>query len=221
VIEELDRRLRNWAKSALPDAEVSFAPPGAPTAQPRVVLYLHRVARTAPDRGQRRAPLDLEARYLVTASHAEPEEAHRLLDRLLESAAMSSEFELDFAGTAEVFSALGIAPQPAFEIRASARRELSPERIPTVSRPPKILLHGQRAIEGVVLGPGKLPVHGARVVVRGVPRAARTDSRGRFRLSLPNRPKAVYQLAASGKGMRGELLIGNEQNDALYVLEIS
>jgi hypothetical protein len=221
VIEELDRLLRNWAKSAAPDAEVSFAPPGAPSAKSRVVLYLHHIARTAPDRGQRRSPLDLEARYLVTASHDEPEEAHRLLDRLLESAAMSSEFELDFAGTAEIFSALGIAPQPAFEIRASARRELSSERIPTVSRPPKLLLHGQRAIEGVVLGPGKLPVHGARVVVRGVPRAARTDSRGRFRLSLPNRPKAIHQLAASGKGMRGELRIGNEDNDALYVLEIS
>ncbi|MBI5667942.1 MAG: DUF4255 domain-containing protein [Chloroflexi bacterium] len=201
MIEQTDKRLREWAESVLDGTTVTFAPPAADQSGQAVSLYLMEFDTAPPPRGMTRPPLQFTLVYLVTAQGYEPDEAHRLLGELIFAALDSTEFEVDLKPLPyAAWTAFGVPPQPSFFLRALARRDRPEPEIKYVRRPLVIHTSPLASLEGVVLGPGDIPLVGARVEVPGMQARTQTDSHGRFTFSsLPTDPP-IQQLRIRAKG---------------------
>lgn len=223
MIDQADRQLRHWAASVLDTGDaslVSLAAPGASTGELGISLYLMECAAAPPPRGQRRPPLQVSLRYLVTTWAKDPEQAHRLFGELVFAAMENPDFEVDLtpldAGT---WSALGTRPQPSFVLSMPLRRE-RPEpdtryvRVPLVVRAAPLT-----TLEGTVLGPADVPITGARVEVPGLNLVARSDSRGRFKLAgVPATGETVKLLVrAKGHEMTAEIAHPTAGSDPLVI----
>lgn len=204
MIDQVDRRLRDWTQSTLPDAEVTFGAPLDAKEGTGVSLYLFDLINNPPARGTRRPPLQVALRYLVTSWAEEPHKAHRLLGDLMFAAMDNPDFDIEVDSIpVELWRALGVAPRPAFVIRVPLRRE-RPELERRLVRMPLVVKQSPiGSVEGIVVGPGDIPIANARVELPGLRRSTRTDSKGRFRFSaVPTEPPPEMLIVkAKGKEM--------------------
>src|SRR5205823_11725342 len=104
-----------WVKSVVAGVEVVLDPPRQLDGKHGVSLYLLALADPPAAWMNRQPALRVALRYLVTTWAQDNEEAHRLLGKLVLAVMERREYELDLAELpAAIWTALGIAPRPAF-----------------------------------------------------------------------------------------------------------
>jgi hypothetical protein len=202
VIDEVDRALKTWVNSVLTDVAVSLAAPNEQPAGPGVGLYLLRIAKAPPARvGRGRPPLQLTLSYLVTAWSDEPERSHRLLGELAFAALAHPEYEVEMEpAPLRVWRAFGIAPRPSFTLSVRLQREWPAVVEPIVRSAVTVQGSVAATVTGQVVGPGDVPLMGARVECPALNRVTRTDGKGRFRLiAVPSSPPPQLLVTARGQ----------------------
>jgi len=202
VIELVDQQLKTWIGTVVDGADVRLGPPQAGLSDQVISLYLLDLAPapvTAP--GGRVAPQQLMLRYLVTAWDDDPEQAHRLLGEILFAATDHPTFDVDLDPvSATTWQAFGIAPRPAFLLRAPLRRDRPQPRVERIRHPMVLRASTVTSLDGLVLLPSGVPLAGARVELPALEQATHTDSRGRFRFAAVPAEPAVKRLLIRAKG---------------------
>lgn len=186
MLDDTSQALLDWAVdvTGLPDPTLSLL--DSPAETPRVSIVLLDFAEHPPLRGNGRTPLQFFARYLVTVSAPEPQQAHRALGDLIFAALESSTYEVDLQPIDTAYwAASGLSPQPAFALRVPVRRTRAETLAPQVREPISIQAAPLRVIEGVVTAPGDVPIPGARVeILSSGASPASTDRSGRFQMTI-------------------------------------
>jgi hypothetical protein len=203
MIDQVDQRLSQWVATIVEDVPVTFAIPKDAQPGRGVSLYLCDMAGRPAARSERRPPLQILVRYVVSAWAEQAETAHRIVGELMFAAMQQAEFEVPAEAVAPgLWRALGVPPRPAFLLGVLLRRE-RPEARATLVRQPLVLGASPLGnLSGRVVGPGALPVPGARVEVPSLQRSTRTDADGRFRFgALPIEPP-ITRVDVSAKGRR-------------------
>jgi hypothetical protein len=176
MIDEVDRRLKAWAGTVLGEVAVCFDAPGKPVAERSVGLYLLELAPLSPPRGAKAAPLQFGLRYLVTTACKDSAGAHRDLGELAFAALANPEFEVDFEPLpAAAWAAFGVAPRPAFSIRVPVRKARAEHAVQLVRQPLVLAQSPIVGVRGAVLGPGDVPLSGARVELAALGQSTHTD----------------------------------------------
>src|SRR5262249_32982745 len=141
----------------------------------------------------------------------QPEEAHRLLGQLVFAAMENPEFEIDLTPVSvTVWNAFGVAPQPAFMLSVPVQKERPEPKPGFVRQPLLVKTSPMTTLYGVVLGPGEIPIAGARVEMRALHLSTQTDRKGRFCLAaVPSEP-ARKELEVKAKGRK--LSVTAEEN---------
>lgn len=214
MIEQADTRLREWASTiAGPDAQVALRAPTNDEQGTGVSLFLMELVPHPPLRGERRTPLQLGLRYLVTGWAPDPVAEHRLLGALVLAALREEDLEVQLAPPApELWRALGASPRPSFVLQVPLRQPREePARMPV--RAP-LVVNGVRlrSLAGVVVGPSDVPVAAARVEIPSAGTWMQTDSQGRFLFpGLPAEPpRTLVRVRARGHQMDAEIALPGE-----------
>ncbi len=213
MIDDTDRRLAAWIGGILAEVDVTLAPPGATDTVKTVGLYLIELLQSPPARSTRRPPLLMTLRYLITTHAPKPEDAHQMLGTLVVAALENPEFEVEQEPLPlSVWTALGIAPRPAFVLRVPFRHERPEKLAPLVKHPIVIKQLPLRSLEGQILGPENIPLMNARVELPAFELFTHTDSKGRFYFSaVPSAPGTkVLRVRAKGQ----EFSINAEQAES-------
>lgn len=185
MIDAIDRELLEWLNATAPKTSVSLAAPAADASdKPLVSCYLLALATAPPTRGLASggpAPQQFALRYLISVSAATPEDAHRVLGPLV-FAAMDRpgcEVELDML-PADLWLALGVAPRPAFMLRVPLRLARPKPTAGIVLHPIVINHSALRSLSGRLVGPGDVPLAGARLELPALHLSTCSDHRGHF-----------------------------------------
>jgi hypothetical protein len=190
VFETADRRLEAKVKELFDGeaVEVSFGPPGPGKTARGVGLHLIEAAPAPALSTSRRPPLQATLRYQVSAWADTPLEAHRLLGETFFAALEWPDVEVEGA-------------PPTFALRVLLRRERPEPPVKRVRHPLTFRPTPMGSLSGVVVGPGDLPLSGARVEVPWLEKGATTGADGRFVIDgVPSSPP-VKRLKVSAKGL--------------------
>lgn len=180
MIDTIDRQLKDWVTSTVADTDVRLSMPAAKVDRPTVILHLLEMAYAVPSRRDGPKPVELALHYLVTTCAKTTEDAHRLLGELFFAAVGDTDLSVGLQPIPiEVWRALGAIPQPAFRIVAPLVRERAVDT-PRITRPVQFSVSPLTTVDGVVLGPGDVPIPRARVQLSGTADVAYTDNQGRF-----------------------------------------
>ena len=204
MLDLTDERLSTWIGATVENATVTLALPvdaPAPTGE-GVSLYLLSFANCPPPRTNERPPLQILLRYLVTTWATTPQKAHQLLGDLAFAAMGVSEFSIDLDPLpAETWLALKLVPRPAFMLSLPVRQERPKARVEYVRSALSVKTEPMSQLIGRVVGPGDLPIVGARVEITGLQLFNYTDANGQFRfLGLPGMSgKRDIRILAKGR----------------------
>jgi hypothetical protein len=185
MIDTIDHELGDWLTTIVPKAGISFAPPPAEAGdKPLISCYLLALASAPPTRsaGTRGpAPQQFALRYLVSVSAGAVEDAHRVLGPLVFAAMDRPGCEVEFDMLpGDLWLALGVKPRPAFILRVPVRLARPEPAAGIVLHPIVINEAPLRSLSGRVVGPGDVPLAGARLELPSLGLAVRSDHRGRF-----------------------------------------
>ena len=182
VIEQADDLVTKWVGEVLPKATVSLDRPKAERPGSGVSIHLLELVEGPMPRGVRRPTvLEMSVRYLVTTWAKDERAAHRLLGELAFAAIEHEDFELDFEPMPSSFwEAVGVAPRPHVLLRVPVRRERRERLAKRVEQPLVVHTTGMTNLEGVIVGPGDVPVPDAFIELPGLQRYTRSDRKGRF-----------------------------------------
>jgi uncharacterized protein DUF4255 len=210
MADQLDERLRNWIANEIEGAEISLAAPAKERPGRGVSLYLLELMPFPAPRTDKRPPLQLSLKYLVTAWSERPEDAHEILVHLMFAAMEDKDFQVDLEPIPlTAWTAMGVPPQPSFVLRVPLRQERPEAQTKLVRYPLEVQSSPIVGFHGVLLGPGDVPLSQCQVEIPDLNLATRTDYKGRF--CFPNVPAAgAKQLLIKAKGL--ELPISSEQN---------
>lgn len=202
MIDEVDRRLQDWAATIVGTVSASLAPPGQQgEEEPAVGFYLLDFAENPSPRTSGPQPLQVLLRYLVTASAPDIQEAHRLLAELLFAALEAPELEVELGLVPlALWQAFGVAPRPAFTVRVPLVRERKARLVRRVVEPLVVETSRLARLSGLVLGPGEVPLAGARVELPALNVSTHTDFQGRFHFAVvPEGSTGVLRVQARGQ----------------------
>ncbi len=204
MIEQADQHVRDWVAKVLPGVPLSFAPPESSARDQRVHALLFGLERASGKQGPsgEPAPVTVLARYMICVCGASEEESHEALGKLLFAALQQEVFSVEFPppdDLAEIWAALGARLRPSFTLCAPVELTRRMPPAPQVHRhefkfPPVVPL------VGVVVGPGDIPLAGAKVEIRSLGVSARTDPAGRFRFALIPRTLEAGDVVVLAKG---------------------
>ena len=188
MIDAVDDQLSRWVEEVVPGANVTFDGPAGATDD--VGLYLFEMADLPPARGEERPPLQVRLGYLLTTSGADVALAHKRLGKLLFAALTHPDWDVRFPGDiAEFWNAVGEPPRAGFILTVPLRQPVESEPAPPVRELLRVQGVGSRAFEGVVLGPGDVPISDAFIEIPSLALTTRSDTRGRFRFAaVPTSP---------------------------------
>jgi hypothetical protein len=199
VIDEVDQQVTRWVEEVLPGVSVTLDGP-ATAATADVALHLFEVADLPPARGEEPPPLQVRLGYLVTTSGSDVALAHNRLGTLLFAALSHPDWGVRFVGDiAEFWSASGVPPRAGFILTVPVRQPVETKPAPPVRVPLRVQGVGTRAMEGVVLGPGDVPVSDAFIEIPSLGLTTRSDTRGRFRFAAVPAAPAKQQLRVRAK----------------------
>ena len=219
MIDTVDERLKSWAQSVLGPIDVSLDPPAEAVDGRHVGLYLLALAESPALRTVEPAPLQISLRYLVTTWSEDIGEAHRLLGQLVFAAMDYHEFEVDLAPVPiEVWTAFGVAPRPAFQLRVPLRRERSVPPTRRVRKPLHVDVTPVTTFHGVVLGPEDVPVARARVEIPALETATRTDLRGVFAFEAVPAEPMPRRLLVRAKGKEFDIALEPSQLEEMPIV---
>jgi hypothetical protein len=200
MIPRVDSELSDWVAQVLPGVAVRHSEPSVPPDSPCVNLYLYRLASAPTLQRSRGASPAVTLRYLVTAHGTDAEQTHGMLGKLLFEAMQHPDYVVDLDAATEGFwQAFGLTPRPAFVLDAPLRIERVPAT-PRVRHYPRVNTVPAVAFRGILLGPGDVPISGARIALADVNQHTRTDDEGRFRFAaVPPKPsRKRLRIAAKG-----------------------
>jgi hypothetical protein len=198
MIDAVDDQLSRWVQEILPGVNVTFDGPAGATDD--VGLYLFEMADLPPARGTERPPLQVRLGYLVTTSGTDVALAHKRLGTLLFAALTHPDWDVRFPGDiAEYWTAVGMPPRAGFILTVPLRQPVETKPAPPVRAPLRVEGVGSRAMEGVVLGPGDVPISDAFVEIPSLALTTRSDTRGRFRFAAVPTSPAKQQLRVRAK----------------------
>lgn len=209
MAEEFDERLRSWISGEIPGAEVSLAAPKGQPGGRGVGVYLLELMQSPPPSTNRRPPLQLALRYLITAWSDKPEDAHQILVQLIFAAMENKDFQVELEPIPlTVWTAFGVPPQPSFVLRVPLRQE-RPQPQTKLVRELRIQSSPVVSFHGLLLGPGDVPLSDCRIEMPALRLSTCTDYKGRF--YFPSVPAAGNkQLLVKAKGR--ELPVDSEDN---------
>jgi hypothetical protein len=173
-------------------------------------MYLLEVMQSPPPSTNRRPPLQLTLRYLVTAWSDKPEDAHQMLVQLIFAAMEKKDFQVGLESIPlSVWSAFGVAPQPSFLLSVPLQKERPEPDTKLVRQPLKVQASPMMSFHGVLLGPGDTPLSDCRIEVPTLDLATSTDRKGRF--CFPGMPATgTKKLLIKAKGR--ELAFDSAEN---------
>ena len=185
MIDQADIRLKAWVEGILTGVTVSMALPPAAQELPAVSLYLLALADPPAPLTNNQSALQLTLCYLVTTWSSDLLAAHHMLGNLVFAAMQAPEFRVDLQPLpAETWAALGTPPRPSFILRLPLKLDL-PKTPPQLVRQPLVIdLESLVDIQGIVLGPGDIPLADALVEIPDSPVSTRTGADGRFKIKL-------------------------------------
>jgi hypothetical protein len=207
-IQEVNAYLTKWVQDVTRGASVSLEPPGVPSLETDVSLYLFEILRDPPLRGPKRPPLQLLLRYLVTIWGTDQTTMHHILNQLIFAAMASPAFEVeDNPIPAALWSTFHTLPRPSFILRYPLRVEQHDLSLPLVREAQLVPSFSRTTLHGRLLIPGAGPageamsLAGARVEIPSLQRTATSDSSGYFRLDnvLPG-ASGTITLVVKAKG---------------------
>lgn len=213
---EVTQELVAWVSQQLPDMRVSAislgqnskdasAQGGAVDAIGIDVRLIAAAPRVTPlIAGRKRAAIALD--YLVTFRLAELHAEHRAMSDLAFAALAAPDIELvaDYS-IAEICRVNGLAPQTALLLRAEARQDHMLPHAPLVRHPPNVQLAPLAQAEGIVTGPGDIPIPGALVTLADSNLSAITGLDGRFHFAIPEGSPAQVTARAKSREVTGPL----------------
>jgi hypothetical protein len=166
--------------------------------------------QSPPPSTNRRPPLQLILRYLVSAWSDKPEDAHQLLVQLMFSAMENKDFQVELESIPmTVWTAFGVAPRPSFVLRVPLRKERPEPETLLVREPLRVQTSPLTSFHGLLLGPGDVPLSDCRVEVPSLSLSASTDRKGRFYFAgMP--ASGTKRLLVKAKGR--ELAIDSDEN---------
>ncbi len=221
MIEEIDIQLKDWINSVVNGVPVSIAAPSEPDNKPLIGLYLMDLHPASSVRNTHTLPLQIALRYLVTVFAQTAEQMHRLLGDLVFAAMERNEYEVDLKPpSSQVWNAFGIAPRPCFFLCLQLVKERSKPDIKLVREPVVNLNVGVMNLEGLVVTPDSIPIHGARVELSALQLATHTDNKGHFRFPAiaPLPAKKQIKIEAKGHEMAFETEYREESNRPLIIV---
>jgi hypothetical protein len=199
VIDDIDVALVSWARSIAGDADVRLGLPQADPGALTVWLYLYGFADRPATRGPERAPHQAQANYLVIVGAPEPDAVHRTLGALLQGALDHEEWEVEWEPwSASDWQSAKLPRQPAFGISALVRMPRPEVVAKPVLHPLEVRGVALEDFEGVVVGPGDVPLVDVRIELAG--KSTRTDRDGRFRFCAMPETSPRCELHVSTKG---------------------
>ncbi len=207
-IEFVTEQLHEWIRRVHPNAEIVGE---ASTESSAISVYLLAFEPAPLPRGRADTPMQFAVRFLVSAWDASPHRAHAMLSELVFSALESpptlrpssesepTPAELDLQIPRELWPELGLAPRPAFLLRALVRRERVAREVRIVEHP--LVFHPTPIgeLRGRVVaplkkragakGPSEIPLSRAQVSLPALRLSTVTDRRGEFRFAgVPHHP---------------------------------
>ncbi len=190
MIDGADQQLKAWIATLLPGVEVSLLPPIKFGDEQRIGLYLIDMQPLSPTSSERRPPLQVQLRYLVTCWADDPEQAHHMLGQLVFAAMEHPEFDVDFEPvSAHLWAAFAEPPRPCFMLRLPLRVERKGPPVKLVRTPLELQISPFTTLQGQVVGPEDTPIANATVELQNHNLAARTDYKGCFTFStVPLKP---------------------------------
>jgi hypothetical protein len=223
VIDSIDLQLRGWVQALLPDTSVEFAPPAQRDVSDALIvhLYLLQILPSLTRLQAASAISVLRLRYLIAISGGEPTVSHRLLGELAFAALESDEFEVDLEPLgADIWSALGVLPQPSLVLQVPLRRERPHPEAPLVRVPLVLDTATITSLTGVVLSPEDTPISGAHVELPDLHLRQRTDSRGKFH--FPTVPRAERQtVLVRAKGREVSVAVAPSSHDEPVIIRFN
>jgi hypothetical protein len=212
MIDQVDQDLRDWVTSTLTGIDVSLDVPTAKAKGPTVVLYLFELTQTPPPRSTKRPPLQLTLRYLVTVQEARTEVGHQLLGELMLAAMQNPRFEVEAEPIPLAFwAALTIAPKPSFVLRVPLRIDRDQPQAPLVRTPIVVNSAPLSPLDGLVLGPGDIPLSGAMVELPDLQRFTQTDFKGRFHFAAVRSDPRGVLMRVRAKGFEMTVTPGEQE----------
>lgn len=188
MFEAADQQIGDWVQGILPEASISYAPPIDAAEVPTVSLYLLELRNAAPQREAQQRYDQVLLRYLISAAAEDSVEAHRMLGTLIFDAFGQPDYEVDLTPVpAEIWSALGTRPGPAFVLQLPVRQPRASRDAPAVRGPLIVEQSPTAGLNGIVLGPNDIPIGDAAIEIVGLGSSTRTGRDGRFHFGLvPN-----------------------------------
>lgn len=138
-IEMADLQTSEWIAEVCPSVPVLLSPPGpSQDIQRGVVLHLFEIREEPEARTSVNSGFCAVLRYLVMACGPEPIQCHRDIWALLLNASKPVATQEKFVDaqplTAEMWSAMGIAPCPSFILNVRVRHTFDRPQVPRVSK---------------------------------------------------------------------------------------
>jgi hypothetical protein len=167
-------------------------------------LYLLSFASSPPPRTAERPPLQFLLRYLITSWADTPQKAHDLLGQLIFAAMQNADFTVDLDPLpAETWLALKLIPRPSFILSIPIRQDRPKPKAEYVRGPLSVKSEPMAPFVGKVVGPGGIPISGARVEVPSLQLFNYTDANGQFQFAgLPaQQAKKELRILAKGRQM--------------------
>ena len=210
MAEDFDRRLKDWVGTVIEGGDVSLAPPENQRTGRGVGLYLLELVQSPPPSSNKRPPLQLALRYLITAWSGTPEDAHQMLVALMFAAMENKEFQVELEPLpVAVWTAFGVPPRPSFILRVPLRQERPQPQTKLVREPLRVESSPIVGLHGLLVGPGDIPLADCRIEIPALHISTSTDHRGRF--YFPAVPASGNkQLVVKAKGF--ELPVVSKQN---------
>lgn len=223
VAETEGRLTDHWIRPALgPDVQIVVGPPNdsAPADGTSVTLTLMDIAPAPPARTTDGVPpLKLRARYLVTVAAKNAMSARQALADLAFSAGPAEDVELQATAPGpELWQSLGVRARPAVVVSVLFQRERQTRPVPRVREPLITRWSPSRALVGVVLGPGNVPIAGALVEVEGVEQSTYSNHRGEFAFRSVPGSEPAPALVVRAKGTRVRVRVEGQASESAPIV---
>ncbi|HXE84783.1 MAG TPA: hypothetical protein VN513_15760 [Gemmatimonadales bacterium] len=223
VADTESRLTDGWIRPALgSDVNVEVGSPtdSAPADNTSVTLTLMDIAPAPPARtADGIPPLKLRARYLVTVAAKSAMAARQALADLAFSAAPSEDVELlPTAPGPELWQSLGVRARPAVVVSVLFQRERQTRPVARVRHPLITRWAPSRALAGVVLGPGNVPIAGALVEVEGLSQSTYSNHRGEFAFGSVPAGEPSPTLVIRAKGTRVRVRIASQAAESAPIV---
>ncbi|MEM7077150.1 MAG: carboxypeptidase-like regulatory domain-containing protein [Pseudomonadota bacterium] len=215
MLNQVEQELLDWAQQVVTDAASSVAVirqrPAAGDGNPGISLYMQALLRPAQQPSAHLATreqlMHCNLSYLVALASPDADSIVReaelgALQQLLLMGMQHPVYEVRLdPPTVDVWQAYGAVPRPAFSLLAPCLLR-EPQPVPPLVTSLQMAVKGSARLRGRVVDSEERPIPGALVEFQQT--KTRTDSRGRFALTVPHvdaasESEATYEVAVSAR----------------------